>query len=127
MASDWLQVSNFAKLKNESAVLLKQKDFHTIAELSNSAKHQIIANTDGSVDSDLDKGGIGIYFIHPIGELKSYRIFKDKISSNFKSELMVIKRALDNYHKREIESSVAHSNVLDSSTDSGYSCTEKTE
>ncbi|GFV78835.1 hypothetical protein TNCV_4079351 [Trichonephila clavipes] len=40
----------------------------------NSVENQIIANTDGSSDSNLDKNGAGIYFIRPNGGLESYRI-----------------------------------------------------
>ncbi|GFW68849.1 hypothetical protein TNCV_3640621 [Trichonephila clavipes] len=54
--------------KRESAALLKQKGVLTIEELLNLAKNQVIAYTDGSSYSDLDKGGVGIYFIHPNAE-----------------------------------------------------------
>ncbi|GFV44482.1 hypothetical protein TNCV_4737361 [Trichonephila clavipes] len=65
-------------------------------------KSQAIAPADGSSDSDLDKGGAGIYFVHPNGEHESYRIPTVKISSNFTCELMVIKRSLNSYHSRLI-------------------------
>ncbi|GFY16379.1 hypothetical protein TNCV_2350231 [Trichonephila clavipes] len=46
----------------------------TIEKLSNSAKSRVIAYADGYYYSNLDKDGAGIYFIHPNGELASYRI-----------------------------------------------------
>ncbi|GFT86888.1 hypothetical protein TNCV_4300361 [Trichonephila clavipes] len=46
---------------------------------------------DGSLDTDLDKGGEGIYLIHPNGE--SYKTLMGKISSKLTCELMAIKVA----------------------------------
>ncbi|GFW73026.1 uncharacterized protein TNCV_831451 [Trichonephila clavipes] len=71
-----------------SAALLKQKSIHAIEELLNSAKNQVIANTNVYSDSDLDKGGVGIYFIHPNEELKSFRIPTGKVSSNFTPSIL---------------------------------------
>ncbi|PRD17660.1 UNVERIFIED_CONTAM: hypothetical protein NCL1_63716, partial [Trichonephila clavipes] len=93
---------DYCNLK-ESATLLKQKYIHSIEELLNVIKNQVIAFTEGSSDSDLDKGGDDIYFIHPNGGLESFRIPTGKISSNFMCEHMAIKGALDNYHNWAIE------------------------
>ncbi|GFT25189.1 dnaJ homolog subfamily C member 5 [Trichonephila clavipes] len=99
----------------ESATLLKQKYIHSIEELLNLIKNQVIAFTEGSSDSDLDKGGDDIYFIHPNGGLESFRIPTGKISSNFMCEHMAIKGALDNYHNWAIErnSAIYRSQTLD--------------
>ena len=56
-------------------------------------------------NSDLDKSGDGIHFIHTKGEHESHNIPTGKFSSNYMCEHIAIKRALYIYHISAIESS----------------------
>ncbi|GFS87431.1 hypothetical protein TNCV_207501 [Trichonephila clavipes] len=67
--------------KKESAALLEQKVIHTITELFDLFKNQIIPYMYESSDSDLDDGNVRIYLILPNGESEIYRIPTDTRSA----------------------------------------------
>lgn len=91
--------------KKEPAAEIKEKGLRTIRELSNSAQNLTIAYTDGSSDSNLDRGGAGILFTYVNGKSESHKISVGKIASNYTCELVAIREALNIYCSKEIQNS----------------------
>ena len=53
--------------------------------------------TDGSSNSECDRGGSGIFLVFPDQTSLKHRVAAGKIASNFNSELIAIKAALALY------------------------------
>ena len=83
--------------KTEPVTLIKEKGDHTVQELTTSTPGLAIAYTDGSSDSNLDRGGAGVLFFGPDGEQECHSIPVGKIASNYTCELVAIRCALEIY------------------------------
>ncbi|GFV32896.1 RNase H domain-containing protein [Trichonephila clavipes] len=83
--------------KKEDPVTLRYKGLETIEILSQD--NFVIAYFDGSSDRSLSNGGAGILILLPDGNNYKHKINTGIISSNFTSELMVIREALILYQQ----------------------------
>ncbi|GFV68417.1 hypothetical protein TNCV_3128731 [Trichonephila clavipes] len=78
--------------KEEPQKIIKRKGMDTIAKLSK--PYLITTYTDGSSNSECDRGGSDIFLLLPDQTSLKHRVTAGKIASHFTSELIVIKAAL---------------------------------
>ncbi|GFT55053.1 RNase H domain-containing protein [Trichonephila clavipes] len=84
--------------KNEPKDTIKRKDMDTIIGLMR--PRLVTAYTDGSSDSEGNRGGSGVFLKYPDNTTSKHKVSAGQIASNFTRELIAIRTALDIYHTR---------------------------
>ena len=88
--------------KSKPEETIKKKGMETITKLSK--PDLVTAYTDGSSNSECDRGGSGIFLILPDQTSLKHWIIARKIASNFTSKLIAIRAALALYLTQSVPS-----------------------